>query len=59
MVDYYYNLDDPRWDKAGRIHDWRNYATEELKAIWHTFTIKQKQVIYHLLNELASREEYD
>jgi hypothetical protein len=32
----------PEWDKAGRVHDWRNYISEKVKSIWSTFTLEQQ-----------------
>lgn len=49
----------PEWEKAGRVHDWRNYATEELRRIWPTFTEEQKLVIVDMLDELAGQEHWD
>jgi len=51
--------DKPDWDNAERIHDWRNYADEELRQIWSTFTLEQKRIIAELLEKQADREEWD
>jgi len=50
---------DPEWEKANRVHDWRNYATEEIKRLWPSFTEEQQQAIFEMLDEFASREEWE
>jgi len=50
---------DPQWDKARRVHDWRNYINDELRAIWHTFTDNQKQAIRNNADDLAATEEWE
>lgn len=49
----------PEWDKAGRVHDWRNYISDQLKAIWHTFTKVQKHAIYQNADAIAGNEEWE
>lgn len=49
----------PKWDEADRVHDWRNYISEELRAIWDTFTPEQKRAIAKSADEQASRETWD
>lgn len=48
--------DQPEWDKAGRVHDWKNYISDELRAMWGTFTDVQKQAIARQAEEAASNE---
>ena len=49
----------PNWTTGGRVHNWKNYASEGLKELWSTFTMAQKKVIYDSLEEMAAREEWD
>ena len=53
------NWKSPRQHKATKIHDWRNYVSEELKAEWSTFTLKQRRMIAANLNAIADQEEWD
>lgn len=53
------NYQYPEWDKAGRVHDWRNYISEELRAIWATFTPEQRDAIGRNADEIAGREHWD
>ena len=49
----------PNWGAAGRVHDWRNYVSDELRAMWRTFTPAQQTAIGKNAEEAASREEWD
>ncbi len=50
---------DPKWKEAGNVHDWRNHVTEEVRAIWHTFTDKQKYVLATAADYHAGNEEWE
>ncbi len=28
----------PDWGNAGRVHEWKNYISDEVQAMWDTFT---------------------
>ena len=49
----------PEWEKAGKVHDWRNHVSEELQAMWPTFTDAQKAAIARQAEDMAGREEWD
>ena len=49
----------PEWSDREKVHDWENYASEDLKRIWHTFTDKQKRVVAEALTEAAEREDWE
>lgn len=49
----------PEWQYAGRVHDWRNYISEELQAMWGTFTPAQQKAIRDNAQEMADREHWD
>lgn len=51
--------EDPQWENAGRVHDWRNYINEDLQAIWHTFTPEQRRVIAESAQDTADAEQWD
>ena len=50
---------DPKWKEAGRVHDWRSYATDEIRLLWPSFAGEQKSAIVRMLDEIASREHWD
>lgn len=49
----------PKWHVDHLIHNWRNYATPELREIWWTLSDYQRQVIATCLEGMADREEWD
>jgi hypothetical protein len=49
----------PMWSEQGRVHNWRNYISDKLKAMWDTFTDEQKAAIAESADESAMREEWD
>ena len=50
---------DTDWDDCGRVHEWKNYASDEIKVLWHSFTDEQKCAIATMLDDFAGREEWD
>ena len=53
------NWEFPQWDDAGRVHDWMNYATAELKDHWHNMDDTTKQIVSACLQDEADREEWE
>lgn len=53
------DYDHPDWEGAGRINDWRNYISQELRDMWDAFSLGQKRAIAENADEIASREEWD
>lgn len=51
--------DDPRWEQAGRVHDWRNYISRDVRAIWHTFTPHQQLVLALDADDRAGDEHWE
>lgn len=50
---------DPDWDKAVRVHDWRNHIADIVRAMWHSFTDEQKQALAISAERIADAEEWD
>lgn len=48
----------PKWDEAGKVHDWKNHVSDEVQAMWHTFTLDQQAALARQAQEAASREEW-
>lgn len=53
------DFEHPDWEGAGRVCDWRNYISDDLKLMWNDFTLGQKRAIAENADEIASREEWD
>lgn len=52
-------LDDPRFNQAGRIHDWRNYVGEHVQACWATIPLELRAAIAADAQTLADREDWN
>ena len=35
----------PDWQNVGKVHDWRNHISEEVAAMWQTFTPEQREAL--------------
>ncbi len=51
--------DAPDWDNERRVHDWKNYVSEELRAKWATFSDELKMMLARQAEEQASNEEWE
>jgi S-formylglutathione hydrolase FrmB len=49
----------PDWKKKSRVHEWKNYISKELEAMWSTFNDAQKQALARNADDIASREHWD
>jgi hypothetical protein len=49
----------PQWDKYDRVHNWRNYVSDEVQAAWDSFTAAQKAMIARLCEKQAHSEDWD
>lgn len=49
----------PEWDKAGRVHDWRNHVPEHIRLIWGTLSDELKLDLAAWADILADREQWD
>jgi hypothetical protein len=50
---------EPEWTRTDRVHNWRNYISEEVQVAWPTFTPEQQAMLARQAEEQASREEWD
>lgn len=49
----------PDWAAKGRVHDWRNYISDEVQAMWPDFTDEQRMALYRQADSIAEREEWE
>lgn len=54
-----FDWENPNWKEEDRVHNWRNYVSDEMQEMWHTFTPLQKQAIARAADEIAGREHWD
>lgn len=50
---------DPTWSEARRVHDWRNYVSDHVRHLWHTFTPLQRIALAAQAKNEADSEEWD
>jgi hypothetical protein len=49
----------PEWEKATKVHDWRNHVPENVQSMWGTFTIDQRCALVEWAEASASMEHWD
>jgi hypothetical protein len=49
----------PDWGIHDKVHCWRNYISDEVRALWPEFSDAQKAALARQADEIASREEWD
>lgn len=49
----------PDFANAGRVHEWKNYVSEEIRAMWSSFPDHLKQALARQAEERAECEEWD
>lgn len=53
------DINNPEFEKATKVHDWRNYVPQVAQNIWHELKLETKQMIYIMAQAQASNEEWD
>jgi hypothetical protein len=49
----------PDWDAGSHVHNWRNYISDEVQAMWLTFTPEQRAALGRQAQTQAENEEWD
>lgn len=52
-------LTKPSFNKAEKVHDWRNYVLDEYKEIWKQLSLETRVAIYRHCRVIADSEEWD
>lgn len=58
-IPHYLDLNEPNFDKANKVHDWRNHVTSDFIDIWDNLSLREKQIIYIMAEQQANKEEWD
>jgi hypothetical protein len=53
------NATNPDWENKTRVHDWRNYASQQLQDMWPSLHPPQMEIIAETLQDIADNEEWD
>jgi hypothetical protein len=51
--------DNPQWDQAEKVHDWRNHVPDFVRTIWPSFTAEQRYALAKWADDLASAELWE
>lgn len=49
----------PAWNDGGFVHNWHNYAPQQLIDEWVNFTDFQKKLLAFTLDQCAGKEHWD
>ncbi len=52
-------LENPNWNSGGRVHNWKNYVSDDIRKIWKQFSFREKRIIASYAEKLAQNEEWD
>lgn len=52
-------VDSPDFDKAGKVHDWRNHVPYWARDLWPDLTHRERVLLALVAEGGASREEWD
>lgn len=53
------NFLNPEWAEGGRVHNWHNYISEEVQAMWPSFSQEQRAALARQAEAQADNEEWD
>lgn len=49
----------PMWEKYEKVHGWRNYVSDEVQAMWNTFTPEQRAALARQADDMAGMENWE
>lgn len=52
-------FDNPRFENAGKCHDWRNHIPEEIQNGWKDLPDVAKAIAIYMAEQVANREEWE
>lgn len=50
---------DPKWESATRVHEWKNYISDEVRDMWGEFTGRQRAALARQAQVEADSEIWD
>lgn len=57
MIDQQYLK--PDWSDKNRVHNWKNWVSDEVQQIWDSFTDEQKSAIGRMAEDRAASEIWE
>ena len=52
-------LDAKPFDNISKVHDWKNYIPEDIKANWSVLTPRERLLLAYQAQEVANNEEWE
>jgi hypothetical protein len=53
------NIENPEFEKANRVHDWRNHILQEFQDNWKHLSLNEKKLLVIMAQHHADAEEWD
>jgi|LakMenEpi03Aug12_release.lakeMendotaPanAssembly.Ray.scaffolds.fasta_scaffold4876919_1 hypothetical protein len=53
------DIDNPKFEEAGKVCDWRNYVPYDWQKNWNELTTRERQIIAVMAQMRADNEEWD
>jgi len=53
------DLNNPKFEDATRVHDWRNHVLYQFTEDWENLTDREKKIIYIIAEDSANDEVWD
>lgn len=51
--------ENPNWDVGEKVHNWRNYVSNDAKQIWPDMRVRLRIVLAANFDYIAGQEEWD
>lgn len=49
----------PEWKVEDKVHNWRNYVSDEVKGLWPDMSGRQRLILAANFNDMAIAEHWD
>lgn len=51
-------INDPKWETADRVHDWRNHVPSEFRDMWQFLSVEARTMIVVQADQAAGEEAW-
>lgn len=59
LLGYEGSLENPKFDEATRVHDWRNYVPIMAEENWERLSLETRTYIAYMAKKQAENEEWE
>jgi len=53
------DIENPKFEETGKVHDWRNYVPYDWQTNWFEFSERERQIIAVMAETQADSEVWD